>query len=48
MQTTTDPTIAPIALGPFTLESRLIVGTGKYETFELMRDALDAAVATWF
>lgn len=46
MQTTTDPTIAPIALGPFTLESRLIVGTGKYETFELMRDALDASGAT--
>lgn len=46
MQTTTNPIVTPIELGPFTLESRLIVGTGKYETFELMREALDASGAT--
>jgi len=30
-------------LGAHTLHSRLIVGTGKYETFELMREALDVS-----
>lgn len=46
MQTTTDSSVAPLTLGPFDLASRLIVGTGKYESFELMRDALDASGAT--
>ena len=30
----------PLRLGSHTLKSRLIVGTGKYETFQIMRDAL--------
>ena len=32
--------IGPLRLGTHLLRSRLIVGTGKYETFELMRDCL--------
>lgn len=32
---------APFQLGTHELKSRLIVGTGKYETFELMRDCLE-------
>lgn len=45
----TDPTLAsaiddrPLRIGPFTLASRLILGTGKYDTLELMRDSLQAA-----
>ncbi|WP_373651338.1 thiazole synthase [Schlesneria sp. DSM 10557] len=31
---------APLRLGTHSLRSRLIVGTGKYETFELMRECL--------
>jgi thiazole synthase len=31
----------PLKLGSHTLRSRLIVGTGKYSTFELMRDCLE-------
>jgi len=31
----------PWKIGPFTFQSRLITGTGKYETLELMRQALD-------
>lgn len=34
---------APLRIGNHTLTSRLIVGTGKYETFELMREALDVS-----
>ena len=34
---------APLTVGSFTLASRLLVGTGKYATFELMRDALAAS-----
>src|SRR5579863_7935230 len=34
---------APLVLGSHTFESRLIVGTGKYATYELMRDCLDAS-----
>ena len=30
-------------IGPFEFTSRLLVGTGKYKTFELMREALDAS-----
>lgn len=33
----------PLALGTHRLSSRLIVGTGKYTTFELMRDCLEAS-----
>ncbi len=36
---------APLRIGPFTLNSRLIVGTGKYKTFALMRQAIDASGA---
>lgn len=35
----------PLVLGSRSFESRLIVGTGKYATMELMRDALDASGA---
>lgn len=34
-----------LTLGSRTFDSRLIVGTGKYATMELMRDALDASGA---
>jgi len=33
----------PLKLGPFELQSRLFVGTGKYATFELMAEALEAS-----
>lgn len=33
-------TIPPITIGEFEMTSRLFVGTGKYATYELMRDAL--------
>ena len=33
----------PLEIGSRRFESRLFVGTGKYETFELMADALDAS-----
>ena len=46
MTTLTRSDIAPLQLGPFTLGSRLIVGTGKYETWDLMADALDASGAS--
>jgi thiazole synthase len=32
-----------LRIGSHTLSSRLIVGTGKYETFAIMRDALDVS-----
>ena len=32
-----------LKLGPYTFASRLFVGTGKYETFPLMREALEAS-----
>ena len=34
---------APLRIGPFTLTSRLILGTGKYDTLELMRRSLEAS-----
>ena len=37
--------ITPLTLGPCTLASRLIVGTGKYDTYERMQAALDASGA---
>jgi thiazole synthase len=36
-------TDAPLVLGNHTFESRLIVGTGKYATYDLMRDCLEAS-----
>jgi thiazole synthase len=35
----------PLRLGTHTFRSRLIVGTGKYATFDLMRDCLEASAA---
>jgi thiazole synthase len=35
----------PLVLGGKTFRSRLLVGTGKYETFPLMKEALDASGA---
>ncbi|MBX3422668.1 MAG: thiazole synthase [Pirellulaceae bacterium] len=35
----------PLRIGPFTLVSRLIVGSGKYDTLELMRASLEASGA---
>jgi len=34
-----------LQIGPHILHSRLIVGTGKYATFQLMREAIDASGA---
>ena len=33
----------PLQIGNYTFKSRLFVGTGKYETFQLMADALEAS-----
>lgn len=33
----------PLKVGPITLDSRLIIGTGKYDTLDLMRDSLEAS-----
>lgn len=35
----------PLTIGSFSLKSRLIVGTGKYATFELMQQCLDLSGA---
>jgi thiazole synthase len=40
---TADPSADSLALAGFTFASRLLVGTGKYATLELMRDALAAS-----
>ncbi len=37
------PKDKPLVVGKFTFASRLITGTGKYATFELMRECLDAS-----
>jgi thiazole synthase len=39
------PATAPLRLGPITITSRLIVGTGKYASCEIMQQALDASGA---
>ena len=39
----TDAGDEPLQIGPHLLHSRLIVGTGKYDSFELMRDSLDVS-----
>jgi thiazole synthase len=38
-----EPTDKALAVGKFRFSSRLITGTGKYATYELMRDALAAS-----
>ena len=43
--TTTQPLDTPLALGGRSLNSRLIVGTGKYADFETMQRCLDASGA---
>ncbi len=37
--------VEPLSLGVVTITSRLIVGTGKYRTYEVMQEALDASGA---
>src|SRR5438067_3706242 len=37
------PADKPLVIGKFSFASRLITGTGKYATYELMRDCLDAS-----
>jgi thiazole synthase len=44
-QTLSSPTIDPLRLGSITIHSRLIVGTGKYATYEVMQEALAASGA---
>ena len=39
------PSIPPLALGPVTIRSRLIVGTGKYRDYASMQAAVDASGA---
>lgn len=39
------PALEPLRIGGREFASRLIVGTGKYRTYDLMRDALDASGA---
>ncbi len=41
----TEPGLDPITIASRTFNSRLCVGTGKYASMELMRDALDASGA---
>lgn len=38
-----EPTDAPMVVGKFTFRSRLITGTGKFASYELMRDSLAAS-----
>ena len=37
------PADKPLKIGKFTFRSRLITGTGKYASYELMRDCLEAS-----
>lgn len=37
------PADKPLVVGKFTFQSRLVTGTGKYATYELMRDSLQAS-----
>jgi len=43
LSTTNEPGLTPFTVAGRTFTSRLFVGTGKYATHELMRDALDAS-----
>src|SRR5262245_2494558 len=38
-----EPADKPLRIGSFTFHSRLITGTGKYASYELMRDCLAAS-----
>lgn len=38
-----DPAAAPLLIGGRSFSSRLILGTGKYKTYDLMRESLDAS-----
>jgi len=38
-----EPADKPLVIGPFTFRSRLITGTGKFATYDLMRNCLDAS-----
>ena len=42
-ETQEPPADKPLRVGPFTFRSRLFTGTGKYATYDLMRDALAAS-----
>ncbi len=44
--TATTANASGLQLGPFMLEGRLIVGTGKYENSRVMQDAIDASGAS--
>lgn len=37
------PTVPPLSIAGFTLQSRLVTGTGKYRDYETMQRALDAS-----
>ncbi|MBL4590984.1 MAG: thiazole synthase [Phycisphaerales bacterium] len=39
----TEPGLAPLSIAKRTFNSRLFVGTGKYDSMDTMRDALDAS-----
>jgi len=41
----TIPSIESLKLGPVTIQSRLIVGTGKYKSYDIMKHALDVSGA---
>src|ERR1041384_6715220 len=43
MTTASEPGTAPFAVAGRAITSRLFGGTGKYATYEVMRDALDAS-----
>ncbi|MFN7020796.1 MAG: thiazole synthase [Phycisphaerales bacterium] len=45
LKPTLAPAAEPLRIGGREFASRLIVGTGKYRTYDLMRDALDASGA---
>ena len=45
MQGVADVSSDSLKIGNFELQSRLIVGTGKYKTFQLMEQALEASGA---
>jgi thiazole synthase len=43
METVSTMADTPLKVGPFALASRLIIGTGKYDTLELMSESLQAS-----
>ncbi|MEM9373048.1 MAG: thiazole synthase [Planctomycetota bacterium] len=42
-RSSTEPGMSPVRIGDRVFDSRLFVGTGKYASMDLMRDALDAS-----